>query len=207
MVRINLLPVKQIKQLVTARNQVVAFFVSLILLLVLIFGVGLTRVMRINSLNAAIHSLEIEKNSYQSTINEIEKLKKDKAKLETKLATIKKLKKGSHITVRILDDIANLVPADRMWLSSLTQTPASLKLGGVALDNETIAQFMQRLKESPLFRDAELVNSSLNVVAGQKLKAFSLTCSLTPVDAGEADVNKGKTPQVTKKNTRKKARR
>ena len=181
MIRINLLPVKQIKKVLKARNEVIAFLFALLGLIVIILGLAFSRVMLVNDLNAAITDLKKEKNSYQSTINEIEKLKMDKATLETKLATIKKLKKGSHITVKVLNEIANLIPANRMWLNSLSQTPDSLKLSGIALDNETIAQFMKVLKESPLFIDAELVNSSLVVVADRKLKSFSLNCSITPV--------------------------
>ena len=185
MIRINLLPVKQIKKVHKARNEVIAFLFALLGLIVVILALAFSRITLINDLNAAINDLNKEKNSYQSTINEIEKLKKDKAILETKLATIKKLKKGSRITVRLLDEIANLIPANRMWLNSLNQTPDMLKISGVALDNETIAQFMKVLKESPLLTDAELVNSSLVVVADRKLKSFSLNCSITPVKVDE----------------------
>jgi type IV pilus assembly protein PilN len=185
MVRINLLPVKQIKKVLKARNEVLVFLLALLALIVVILGLAYSRIVVINDLNAAITDLKKEKNSYQSTINEIDKLKKDKAILETKLATIKKLKKGSHLTVRIMDEIASLIPANRMWLNSMTQSPGLLKLSGVALDNETIAQFMKQLKDSPLFTDAELVNSSLVVVADRKLKAFSLNCSITPVTLDE----------------------
>ena len=181
MVRINLLPVKQIKKVLKARKEVIAFLLTFIMLLLVLFGVGLFRVLHIEELNATIQSLEIEKNSYQSTINEIEQLKKDKAKLETKMTTIKKLKKGSRITVRILDELATVTPTNRLWINTFVQTPSALKLSGVALDNETIAQFMKRLKDSPLFTDAELANSSMTVVSGQKLKSFSLTCNIEPL--------------------------
>ena len=190
MVRINLLPVKQIKKVLKARNEVISFLLALLVLIVVILGLAFSRIARIDDLNATINDLKMEKNSYQSTINEIEKLKKDKATLETKLATIKKLKKGSHVTVKILDEIAKLTPANRMWLKSLNQTPGLLKLSGVALDNETIAQFMRLLKDSPLFTDADLVNSSLVVVGDRKLKSFSLTCSVTPVKLDEPAAKK-----------------
>jgi type IV pilus assembly protein PilN len=185
MVRINLLPVKQIKKLLKARREIIAFLLAFLMLLVVLFGVGFTRVLRIEELNATIRSLENERNSYQSTINEIEQLKKDKAKLETKMAMIKKLKKGSHTTVRILDELANVTPTNRLWLQSMVQTPTALQLSGIALDNETIAQFMKRLKDSPLFVDAELSNSSLVVVSGQKLKSFSLTCNVEALQTDE----------------------
>ena len=185
MVRINLLPVKQIKKVLKARSEVITFLLALLALVVVILGLGFSRIVVVDDLNATIGELKKEKNSYQSTINEIEKLKKDKAKLETKLSMIKKLKKGSHISVRILDEIAVLVPPNRMWLNSFVQTPDSLKLSGVARDNETIAQFMKLLKESPLFVEAELANSSLVVVANRKLKSFSLICNVAPVKSDE----------------------
>jgi type IV pilus assembly protein PilN len=185
MIRINLLPVKQIKKVLKARNEVIAFLLALLALAVVLLGLAFSRIVVVNDLNATITELKKEKNSYQSTINEIEKLKKDKAKLETKLAMIKKLKKGSRISVRILDEIALLTPPNRMWLKSFTQVPNSLKLSGVALDNETIAQFMKLLKESPLFVNVELANSSLAVVANRKLKSFSLICSVAPVKSDE----------------------
>jgi type IV pilus assembly protein PilN len=185
MIRINLLPVKQIKKVLKAKNEVIAFLLALLGLVVVILGLAYSRIVVVDNLNTTITELKKEKNSYQSTINEIEKLKKDKAKLETKLATIKKLKKGSHISVRIIDEIAVLIPPSRMWLNSLVQTPDSLKLSGVALDNETIAQFMKLLKESPLFVNTELANSSLVVVANRKLKSFSLICSVAPVKSDE----------------------
>jgi type IV pilus assembly protein PilN len=185
MVRINLLPVKQIKKVLKARNEIITFLMALLALAVVLLGLAFSRAVVVNDLNATIGELKKEKNSYQSTINEIEKLKKDKAMLETKLTMIKKLKKGSHITVRILDEIALLTPPNRMWLKSFVQTPGSLKLSGVALDNETIAQFMKQLKESPLFVDAELVNASLVVVAARKLKSFSLNCIVAPVKSDE----------------------
>lgn len=91
---------------------------------------------------------------------------------------IGKLKKGSKVTVRVLDDLANLTPTRRLWLVSLDQKPGSLQLSGIALDNATIAQFMKSLNESPYFTDPKLSRSSLMVVGGRKLKQFSLTCGI-----------------------------
>ena len=187
MIKINLLPVKQIKKNQKVRREVVAFLISLLILFVVMGVVAYGKVAHIDNLNVTINKLQQERNKYQSTINEIEKLKKDKAKLETKLATIKKLKRGSQITVRVLDEIASLTPANRLWLRSLNQTADQLQLSGIALDNETIAQYMNRIKDSPYFSSAELNNSSLTVVAGRKLKSFSLTCGITDSTIEESE--------------------
>lgn len=191
MVTINLLPVKHIQKVQKARTEVIGFAASVLLVFVAIGLAAAVQIFMIKDLNATIKGLEKEKSSYQSTINEIEKLKKDKAILETKLAMIKKLRRGSHITVRLLDEIASLVPVNRLWLKSLQQNPSSLQLSGVALDNETIAQFMQSLKSSQLLTSAELGNSSLTMVAGRKLKSFDLRCDVASVKTDQPE-EKGK---------------
>ena len=66
-----------------------------------------------------------------------------------------------------------------MWLKSLKQQGTSLSLSGIALDNRTIAQFMDALKESPYVKRVNLSNASLVKVSGRDLKSFSLACSVT----------------------------
>ena len=65
-----------------------------------------------------------------------------------------------------------------MWLKSLKQQGASLSLTGVALDNRTVAQFMDALKKSPYISGVNLSNASLTKVSGRDLKSFSLACSI-----------------------------
>lgn len=185
MVRINLLPVRQIKRRQQAVNELLIFclaFVGLLVVGTMVFGITLHKV---NTLKEDIAALKIEKNSYNKILKQIEELKKKKKSLEAKTATIEKLKKGSQVGVRILDEVALRTPSNRMWLKSLKQSANSLKLAGVALDNATIAQYMYSLAGSKIFVTADLDNSSQTEVAGQKLKSFSLSVG---VQQDEADV-------------------
>lgn len=175
MIRINLLPVKQLKKKKRLRNEVIVFsaaFVGLLLILALV-GLGLSQ--KISHLKGDIAGLQRKKASYQPILNKIKKLQADKKKLETKLAAIKELKQDSQLTVRVLDEVASRTPSSRLWLKSLKQSKGQLQLAGVALDNATIAQFMQQLNASPYFADADLSSSSQLEIAGRKLKSFSLT--------------------------------
>ncbi|HID70857.1 MAG TPA: pilus assembly protein PilN, partial [Desulfobacterales bacterium] len=94
------------------------------------------------------------------------------------ISIIKKLKRDSSTTVHILDEVANKVDSKRMWLKSLKQQGQSLSLTGIALDNRTVAQFMEALKESPYISIVNLSNASLTKVSGRNLKSFSLACSI-----------------------------
>jgi len=151
--------------------------VALFLLVLLVLGLtGFLQAQKISSLNTNIAALQKEKDSYTPTLNQIAKLKKDRDELTRKTEIINKLKTDSSLTVRVLDEVANRIDNQRMWLLALQQQTSSLKLSGVALDNQTIAQFMDNLKESPFVQDVTLTSSSLKVVSGRNLKSFELNC-------------------------------
>ena len=109
----------------------------------------------------------------------IEKLKSDKEELERKISIINKLKEESSLTVHILDEVANVVDNGRMWLTSFTQQSNSLSLTGIALDNQTVAQFMDMLKKSRFVESVNLSNSSLKKISDRNLKEFALTCVIS----------------------------
>ncbi len=182
MIRINLLPIKQLKKLIQARSEVLGLVVLVAVILLGIAMVALAQSAKVSNLQTTNSELTKKRQSYQSILNEIAKLQKDKENLVTKLEMIGKLKKGSQVTVRVLDDLANLTPTNRLWLNSLDQKPGSLLISGIALDNSTIAQFMKSLDESPYFTSPKLSRSSLTEVGGRKLKQFSLTCGITGIE-------------------------
>jgi len=177
MVHINLLPVRQIKQKAAARQQLFTFFLSFLLLLTVLGVLGFFQVSKANQLQHDITQLKTEKQKHAKTLKLIKQLEKDKELIEKRIAIIKQLKKTSSLTVHVLDEVANLTPVDRMWLNSVTQSGASLTLAGMALDNRTIAKYMEDLKTSPYISNVNLVNTSLKSYAGRNLKVFSLSCS------------------------------
>lgn len=140
--------------------------------------VGFIQAQKVSSLQTEIVQLTAEKNSYSKTLKEIEKLKKDRIEVERKTGIIAKLKTDSSLTVRIVDEVANRIDNQRMWLTLLHQQGSSLRLSGIALDNQTVAQFMDSLKESPFVNSVTLTNSSLKIISGKNLKSFKLTCSV-----------------------------
>ena len=177
MIHINLLPVRQIKQKAAARQQLVTVFLSFLLLLAVLGVVGFFQVSQANQLQHDIGQLKTEKQKHAKTLKLIKQLEKDKELIEKRIAIIKQLKKSSSLTANVLDEVANLTPHDRMWLTSVTQSGASLTLAGMALDNRTIAKYMEDLKTSPYISNVNLANTSLKNYAGRNLKVFSLSCS------------------------------
>lgn len=178
MLKINLLPVRQLKKRAKARKELLGMVLLFILILAISGIAGALQAQKISSLETDIAALQKEKNSYTSTLQKIDRLKKEREELVRKTEIIKTLKTDSSLTVRTLDEVANRIDNQRMWLDSLQQQTSSLRLSGVALDNQTIAQFMDKLKESPFVQNVTLTNSSLKVVSGRNLKSFELNCTV-----------------------------
>jgi len=178
MLKINLLPIRQLQKQAGARNEIFSFAACFVFLLFILAAVGMMQANRAGAIQAETTRLTQEKQRYDKVLAEIKKLEADKKELENKISIIKQLKKESSLTVHVLDEVARRLDSTRIWLTALDQQGGSLSLKGVALDNKTIAEFMNALDASAFISDINLSDSSLAKVAGQDLKAFALQCAV-----------------------------
>ncbi len=65
-----------------------------------------------------------------------------------------------------------------MWLKSLDKKNEKLTIQGVALDDETIANFMKELQQSKIFTSVELVVTERVNVQKLNLKQFTMVCTI-----------------------------
>lgn len=187
MLKINLLPIRQLKKRAQATKQLLGMVLLLLGTLAVLATVGVIQTQKINSLKTDIARLNKEKDSYAPTLKKIAELKKDREELNRKTDIINKLKSDSSLTVRVLDEVAAKIDNQRMWLESLQQDKSALKLTGIALDDQTVAQFMDSLKESPFVQDVALSGSSQKSVSGRNLKSFELNCKVSQPVVAKAE--------------------
>jgi type IV pilus assembly protein PilN len=178
MIRINLLPIRQMKKKARATRQLIAGGAVLAAVLVVLLLGSVFLMTQVSNLEAKIATLTARKKELQKELDLIKKLEEQKKLVEQQIAIVEQLKKESVLTVRILDEVARITPHERMWLTSLDQGGSALKLSGIALDNRTIAKYLEELKDSKYISDVTLASSSLTNYAGRKLKSFSLSCSV-----------------------------
>ena len=178
MIQINLLPVREIKRRNKYKKQI-AF--SLVLFFGFLAALGLFAYYqsdKIVKLDQNLKKIQQDKQQYTKILNDIKKLEEDRKILETRISVIKQLKDSSSVTVHILDEVANLTPADRMWLTGLSQTGSALKISGMALDNQTVAKYMDDLEGSQYIQNVALASSTMKQFAERNLKQFSLSSTV-----------------------------
>jgi len=187
MIKINLLPVRAARRKENIRQQVSMFFLCVVFFLCVMGYLTISMNRTISGLNGKIEVAQGELQKYQAIEKKVSKIKKELRKLEEKMDIIAQLEANRTGPVRFMDALTGLVLADKMWLTTLTETKGMMKLAGVATDNKTIADFMSRLEGSPDFTAVDLISSKQIAQHDKKLKAFTVTCrvsSTRPKKAG-----------------------
>jgi len=120
-----------------------------------------------------------ELEGYKKELEELKNLEKMIKETQTKLDVIKELEKGKTGPVLLLSAIADAVPANKLWLTSLKEGNGTLTLTGTAMDNETVALFMNNLEASKdVISAVELKSATGKEIPQYKLKVsdFALEC-------------------------------
>lgn len=102
----------------------------------------------------------------QERLNKLEQLTKDvgeleerRSQLQERLQAIAYLKAFQHGPVQILDAISGAIPL-QAWLTSIVEKDGLLEVRGVALDNQTVALFIENLsKQGAYLGQVELVEA------------------------------------------------
>lgn len=104
---------------------------------------------------------------------EVEGLEAKQKVLQEKLMTIAKLKANKQGPVYILSEITRMIP-ERAWLTLCEQEGQQLNLEGVALDGQTVSEFMTALRASEYFGDPDLAYSQQGEKNGVKIQNFAM---------------------------------
>ena len=197
MIRINLLPFRAARKKENIRRQVSIFILSLILVLLGLFGFNHYLGSQIDDLNDEIKIANTELNKYNEINKEIAKIKKTLENLKKKMDVINTLELSRHAPVRLMETLTKTIIAKRMWFTRLEDDEKSVKIDGVALDNKTVADFMVRLQGCGLFKTVNLKTLKHKEFEGNNLKEFKVTCTKVPVQSQ----NKKAKPATSKAKT------
>jgi type IV pilus assembly protein PilN len=178
MIRINLFPFRAARIKENIRRQVTIYLLSTVFLLLALSYFTLDINKKVKVLRDDQDAKQRKLATFQATTAKLKQLKNTIADVELKLNTIRELEKGKTGPVKLLDDIAMSIPRDKLWLISLKESAGTLTLEGTAMDNETVADFMNRLESTESMKSVELVKTQQKEIKELKLnlKDFALNC-------------------------------
>ena len=97
MIRINLLPIRQLKKRARLKTELLGFSAALVLVLLVLVVGWFALAGKIANLQEELVALEQKKQSYQPILKQIDTLKKEKQMVEQKLDSIKKLQASARL--------------------------------------------------------------------------------------------------------------
>ena len=178
MIKVNLLLARKEKKKVGIKKELTILVVAVVLLFL---GLGIyhwkIRQGREEVLSR-ITTTNNEISRFKSLSTEVMKAKEDQRILQEKLNVINALRREKASPARILDEISVQKP-DKIQLEALKKEGAKLGIEGIALDDETVANFMTNLRKSNLFKNIDLIVSEQSEQSRIKLKKFTLSCDIS----------------------------
>ena len=178
MIRINLLPHRELKRLARQRH----FYIQAGMTV----GLGLLIVFFVHGILSARISYQTERNQY---------LEKEIAILDTQIAEIKKLKEQIQVllarkkvveslqtdrseTVHLLDQLVRQLP-EGVYLKGIKETGNRVDLTGYAQTNARVSTLLRNLESTPQFEAPNLVEIKSVIQGTNRLSEFNLNFLLT----------------------------
>ena len=178
MIKINLILAKKEKKKAGMRREIIVLIASVVSLLMILILFQWRTDKAKDDLLAEISKKEKEIAQNKSLTAELNKAKESNKILDEKLNVINSLRKEKASPARVLDELSIDKP-EKIQFESLKKEGSKLGIEGIALDDETVANFMENLRKSKIFRNVDLVVSEQVEQSKIKLKKFIITCEIS----------------------------
>jgi type IV pilus assembly protein PilN len=174
MIRINLLAAHEVRK---EKNRQWLFQGILLSFLILIAVVLIGYWMLGNQVkNLKKEKLTLERQTREDAAlqKEIKELRDKKEVFQNRLTLLQNLEKERHGPVLLMEFLSTILPVDQLWLTNLKESGTEIRIDGISLSNEILADYMKRLETSSLFKQVDLIHSTQAVFKDMKVKNFTL---------------------------------
>lgn len=191
MIRINLLPHRQIKRAERQREFNVMLVGTLILGAVIVFMVQTFIGASVDAQINRNTRLEQANTQLDQQIAEIKDLKSEIGAVLERKQVVENLQTNRSQTVMVLDELSRELP-EGMFLKSIKQQGAVITIEGIADTNARVAALVRNLSSSPAMESPSLVEIKSATVNGMKQNDFIMNVNIKIRQPDSADEPKGK---------------
>lgn len=178
MIRVNLLPVRELNAESNRRKELAIAGVSLATTAVILVALYLSQTAQLSNLSQELPAIRKEIEILNGRIKELGNLEAKIKELSSKHKVIEDLRAQKVGPVRFLDTLAGAIPSS-LWLVEIKQSGESLIINGLATDNQSVAEFMRSLSRSAHFKNVELVETNQTDEKTGAFKKFSIQSGIS----------------------------
>ena len=193
MIRINLLPYRELREKENIRKQMSIFFFSFLVVVIILLVYNMSLQKRIDGLNTKIANKKKLLTKFEKQAKEVDRIKKEFKNLEKKTKVIKSLEKKRKDAFDLIDNMTMIVAENtsnsrsnslsgkddkavkRLWFTDFQAKGNNIGVKGIAMDNKTVADFMTRLEGSKLYKNVNLRRIKQEKISKLNLKSFEIT--------------------------------
>ncbi|HEX9830444.1 MAG TPA: PilN domain-containing protein [Thermodesulfobacteriota bacterium] len=197
MIRINLIPVEEKKQVKGLGEFIIGVFILLAVLLLLI-SANLIQNKRIADVNDKITGVKKQIAKLEEVKKKVEDFKAKNKELEERIRAIAILEENRTGPLFIMDSLAAAMP-DRAWIDKFSEKANVAQMDGMAWDEITVADFMKKLQSSPYFQNVELKVIKTKEIQKLPLKNFVVESKLNY--SGKTKIQEDQKKTETQKQT------
>ncbi|MBY0437025.1 MAG: PilN domain-containing protein [Burkholderiales bacterium] len=187
MIRVNLLPHREMKRAAQQRSFIVAAVAMVALGAGVIFLVHGVLASKIEGQQARNQFLDQQIASLDKQIEEIRRLREQTQQLLARKRVVETLQSNRAEVVQLFDQIARQLP-DGIYLRNIKQTGTKVNIIGYAQSNARVSTLLRNLESSPWLDNATLVEIKAATVSSQRLNEFNLNVDVARPKAEAAPV-------------------
>lgn len=175
MIKINLIIVRIPKDQLIVQRQVLSVIGGIVLSIIIVGWWANHASATKEEVQTQLEGEKAKLQRLEQVAQRIEEFEKKKQRREQILDAIKKLETRKVGPRLFLDDLNVILPSD-IWLSKISQSDVTISVSGYSLSNSAIADFMRLMEASPNFSDVELGPITSELIKGEEVKSFTLSC-------------------------------
>jgi type IV pilus assembly protein PilN len=177
-IRLNLLPVRELNAESDRRRDLTVAGVSLAGTTLILVGIYLYQSAQLSKLAIELPAIRKEVEVLNGKVKELGNLEAKIKELRSKHKVIEDLRGQKMGPTLVMDSLAAAIPSN-LWLIELKQSGGSLIVNGLAMDNQSVAEFIKSLSRSGHFRDVELVETTQADPKTGPYKKFSIQSAIS----------------------------
>jgi type IV pilus assembly protein PilO len=190
MIRINLLPVAETARVAGRRQDIALGALAIGGLVLALVGAHGWQKARMFAADRSLRQVTQELQAIQGPYADVQKLEAQKSELREKLHVIGQLEAKKVGPVRILAGLSDSTP-DKLWLTEYADMGGTLKLTGLGVDEQTVADFMRRLGALKFFRTVDLEGEEVRDPRPDGLRRHAAPAAARP-DVAEGSPEEGR---------------
>jgi type IV pilus assembly protein PilN len=182
MIRINLLPHRELKRQARRRVFMILCVISAVVGAAIVGAGGVFINQEIDNQKSSNNFIKKENDKLDAEIKEIAKLRDEIEGLKARQKAVEDLQGDRNLPVHVLDELVKNTP-EGIYLRSLKQQGGRVTLNGLAANNAKVADYVRNLgNNSPWLSNPELVEIKAVVVgqgaAAKRLNDFTMAVSI-----------------------------